>query len=116
MNLIVILVVAIVFIALGYFVHAKRVDRTNIKPDNKKATPARMFMDALGPIIGPITAVLWGWVPALIWVVLGTFFIGWVQDYTSIMLGSPGREPELRRRSRSTTCPSGSYPWACWVD
>ncbi len=108
MNSMLILAVAVVFIVLGYFVYARRIDRNVIKPDNKKATPAKMFMDgvdftpanrnvlfgyqfksiaALGPIIGPITAVLWGWVPALIWVVLGTFFIGWVQDYTSIMLG-----------------------------
>jgi carbon starvation protein len=108
MNSLVILGIAIVFIVLGYYGYAKRVDRRILKPDDKKATPAKMFMDgvdftpanrnvlfgyqfksiaALGPIIGPITAVLWGWVPALIWVVFGTFFIGWVQDYTSIMLG-----------------------------
>jgi carbon starvation protein len=42
---------------------------------------------ALGPILGPIIAVQWGWLPALLWIVVGTFFIGWVQDYTSIMIG-----------------------------
>jgi carbon starvation protein len=42
---------------------------------------------ALGPIVGPIVAVRWGWLPALLWVVLGTMFIGWVQDYASIMVG-----------------------------
>ncbi|MDP3184260.1 MAG: carbon starvation CstA family protein, partial [Anaerolineales bacterium] len=42
---------------------------------------------ALGPILGPIIAVQWGWLPALLWIILGTFFIGWVQDYTSIMIG-----------------------------
>jgi len=38
---------------------------------------------ALGPITGPIVAVQWGWLPALIWIIGGTFFIGWVQDYAS---------------------------------
>jgi carbon starvation protein len=108
MNALVILACGLAFIAIGYFVYAKSIDRRVIKPDDKKATPAKMFMDgvdftpanrnvlfgyqfksiaALGPIIGPITAVLWGWVPALLWVIFGTFFIGWVQDYSSIILG-----------------------------
>ena len=38
------------------------------------------------PIIGPIIAIQWGWLPALIWILLGTLFIGWVQDYTSAMI------------------------------
>jgi len=41
---------------------------------------------ALGPIVGPIVAVRWGWLPALLWILLGTFFIGWVQDYASIVV------------------------------
>jgi carbon starvation protein len=31
--------------------------------------------------------VRWGWLPALAWIILGTFFIGWVQDYSSIVIG-----------------------------
>jgi len=42
---------------------------------------------ALGPITGPIIAVQWGWLPALAWVILGTFFIGWVQDYGAMIMG-----------------------------
>ena len=39
-----------------------------------------------GPIVGPITAALvFGWGPALVWIVLGAIFIGGVQDYTSMM-------------------------------
>ncbi len=108
MNALVILAFGVFFIIVGYFVYAKLIDKRVIKPDDKKATPAKMFMDgvdftpanrnvlfgyqfksiaALGPIIGPITAVQWGWVPALLWIVFGTFFIGWVQDYSSIVLG-----------------------------
>ncbi len=108
MSALVILAIGIAAIVVGYFVYAKSVERKVIVPDDKKATPAKMFMDgvdftpanrnvlfgyqfksiaALGPIVGPITAVMWGWVPALLWVVFGTFFIGWVQDYTSIILG-----------------------------
>ena len=39
-----------------------------------------------GPIVGPIAAgMVFGWGPALIWIVLGSIFIGGVQDYTSMM-------------------------------
>ena len=105
---IVILILGFVTIAVGYAWYAKTIDRNIIQPDDKKATPARMYMDgvdftpanrnvlfgyqfksiaALGPIVGPIVAVQYGWLPALAWIILGTFFIGWVQDYASIMLG-----------------------------
>jgi len=104
----VILLVGIVAIALGYFMYARTIDRTVVRPDDRKATPATMYMDgvdftpanrnvlfgyqfksiaALGPIVGPIVAVQWGWLPALLWIILGTLFIGWVQDYASIIIG-----------------------------
>jgi carbon starvation protein len=108
MNALIILILAVVGIAVGYGVYARFIDRTVIAPNPNKATPAKMYMDgvdftpaarnvlfgyqfksiaALGPILGPIVAVQWGWLPALLWIILGTFFIGWVQDYTSIMIG-----------------------------
>jgi carbon starvation protein len=108
MNSLLVLLLGAVAIVLGYFVYARHIDRKVVQPDAKKATPARMYMDgvdftpanrnvlfgyqfksiaALGPITGPIIAVQWGWLPALAWVILGTFFIGWVQDYGSMMMG-----------------------------
>jgi len=42
---------------------------------------------ALAPLTGPIVAVQWGWLPALLWIILGVFFIGWVQDYGSLIMG-----------------------------
>jgi carbon starvation protein len=45
---------------------------------------------ALGPIVGPIVALRWGWLPTLLWIIVGVFFIGWVQDYASAVV--PMRE------------------------
>ncbi|HEY9076382.1 MAG TPA: carbon starvation CstA family protein [Anaerolineaceae bacterium] len=108
MNSLLVLLIGVVFIGVGYFLYARFINRTVLEPDDRKATPAKMYMDgvdftpanrnvlfgyqfksiaALGPIVGPIVAVQWGWLPALLWIVLGTFFIGWVQDYSAIMLG-----------------------------
>ena len=108
MNAAVIAVLGGFMIWLAYTRYARRIDQEVIQPDPKKATPARMYMDgvdymptsrhvlygyhfksiaAAGPIVGVITATnLWGWMPSLLWLVLGVTFIGWVSDYSAIML------------------------------
>jgi len=108
MNTLWIVVIAILTISLAYNLYAKRIDRNVIQSDAGRATPARMYMDgvdfmptsrnvlfgyhfkaiaAAGPIVGPITAAnLWGWSPSLAWLVLGVTFIGWVSDYSAIMV------------------------------
>jgi carbon starvation protein len=48
----------------------------------------------LGPLLGPAIAVIWGWVPALLWIVLGCIFVGAVHDL-GCMYSS------LRNRARS---------------
>jgi carbon starvation protein len=108
MNTLWIVVIATVVIYLAYNFYARRVDRDVIQSDGKRATPATMYMDgvdfmptsknvlygyhfksiaAAGPIVGPITAAnLWGWFPSLLWLVIGVSFIGWVSDYSAIMV------------------------------
>jgi carbon starvation protein len=39
-----------------------------------------------GPIVGPAIGVIWGWVPALLWVVFGSIFIGAVHDLGSLVV------------------------------
>jgi carbon starvation protein len=108
MNTLYIVIIAVLTIYIIYNFYARRIDRNIIQSDAKKATPARMYMDgvdfmptsrnvlygyhfksiaAAGPIVGVITAAnLWGWLPALLWLVIGVSFIGWVSDYTAIMV------------------------------
>ena len=108
MNSVWIVIIGIATVYLAYNFYARRIDRNVIQSDRKRATPARMYMDgvdfmptsrnvlfgyhfkaiaAAGPIVGPITAAnLWGWSPALAWLILGVSFIGWVSDYSAIMV------------------------------
>ncbi len=39
-----------------------------------------------GPIVGPALAVIWGWVPALLWVLFGSIFIGAVHDFGALVV------------------------------
>ena len=38
------------------------------------------------PIIGPCIAAFWGWLPALLWVILGTIFMGAVHDFGALVI------------------------------
>lgn len=38
----------------------------------------------LGPIVGPAIAVMWGWGPALLWVIFGSIFLGAVHDLATL--------------------------------
>jgi carbon starvation protein len=40
-----------------------------------------------GPIVGPLLAVsIWGWLPSIVWIILGTIFIGGVHDFCSLII------------------------------
>src|SRR5512136_1555923 len=110
MNTLIAVVLGAANFFLGYKYYAQPIDKNIVKSDPKKATPAKMYMDgvdfspasrnvlygfqfksiaAAGPITGVITAaLLWGWLPALIWLLLGVTFIGWVQDYAAMMMSA----------------------------
>ena len=108
MNSLWVVIIGLVVIYVGYNFYARRIDRTVIQADPKRATPATMYMDgadfvptsrfvlygyhfksiaAAGPIVGVITAAnLWGWLPSIIWLMVGVTFIGWASDYSAIMM------------------------------
>jgi len=44
-----------------------------------------------GPIVGPAIAVFWGWLPALLWVVFGSIFIGAVHDFSALIVSLRNR-------------------------
>ena len=39
-----------------------------------------------GPIVGPAIAIIWGWVPALVWILIGSIFMGAVHDFGSMVI------------------------------
>lgn len=44
-----------------------------------------------GPIVGPAIAVFWGWLPALLWVLVGSIFIGAVHDFGALVISLRSR-------------------------
>jgi len=107
MNSLIIVIITLGLFILAYRFYAKRLESL-WQIDPKRPTPAFSKYDSVdfipaknwlvifghhfasiagaGPIIGPVIAVmLWGWLPAVLWVVLGTIFIGGVHDFGALI-------------------------------
>lgn len=104
MNGLTILAFAIVVLFLGYRVYARWLEKTwGIDPNAK--TPAQVLNDGqdytpanrwsvfahqftsitgAGPVTGPIIAAMFGWLPALLWMLIGSIFFGCVQDFSAL--------------------------------
>lgn len=105
MNSVIILILGIVGMLCGYFFYSKFVASRILGLDNTRPTPSHSLQDGVdyvptnkfvlwghhftsvagaAPIIGPAIAVIWGWVPAFIWVVFGTVFMAGVHDMSAV--------------------------------
>jgi carbon starvation protein len=67
--------------------HAMR-DDVDYVPTNKYVLFGHHFASIAGlaPMLGPAIAVIWGWAPALCWVVFGTLLVGAVHDFSALVL------------------------------
>ncbi len=107
MNSALITAVSLLLFYLGYKFYSKFISEKIYDLDNSKKTPSHEFQDAIdyvptnkhilfghhftsiagaAPIIGPCIAVYWGWLPALLWIVLGTIFMGAVHDFGALVI------------------------------
>lgn len=98
------LLCSLIFIAAYVFYGAWLAKKWGI--DAKRPTPAHVQQDGVdymptrpvvllghhfssiagaGPIVGPITAAVFGWVPVVLWILIGSIFFGGVQDYGSLV-------------------------------
>jgi len=100
--------VAGLFFSFGILVYAKYIEKTFeiskeaktpafTKYDGVDFIPARNWLILFGhhfssiagaaPIVGPVIAVsIWGWGASLVWIILGSVFIGGLHDFTSLIV------------------------------
>lgn len=112
-----------VFIALGagvlylvaYHTYGKFLGRKIFKLDPQAVCPSKEFEDNIdfvptkkpilfghhytsiagtGPIVGPAVAIIWGWIPAMVWILVGSIFMGAVHDFGAMVVS-------LRNQGRS---------------
>ncbi len=104
MNAVLVLIVALVVLALGYKFYGTWLEKSwGVDPNQK--TPSHEMEDGVdyvpakapvlmghhfssiagaGPINGPIQAAVFGWVPVVLWVLVGGIFFGGVHDFGAL--------------------------------
>ena len=107
-----------VLYALGYLVYARFLSRkvfglrphvttpAHLLEDGVDYVPTRRFVlfghhfasiTGLSPMLGPAIAVIWGWLPAMLWVVLGALLVGCVHDFGALVVS-------VRAQGKSIGC------------
>ncbi|MGB3861816.1 MAG: carbon starvation protein A [Candidatus Aminicenantaceae bacterium] len=124
MNTLIIAFVLILWLYLGYRIYGNFIEKRVVQADKERITPARELNDGIdyspakktvlfghhfssiagaGPIIGPLLGVLYfGWLGALLWVAIGSVFLGAVHDYTSLMTSVQNKGKSLADISEKT--------------
>ncbi|MEX2081710.1 MAG: carbon starvation CstA family protein, partial [Dehalococcoidia bacterium] len=109
MSAIVLAVLGLLGFFTGYRIYSKFIAEKIFRLDPNFVTPAHEFEDGVdfvptnrfvlwghhftavagaAPIVGPAIAVIWGWLPAFIWVVIGTIFFAGVHDAGALWASS----------------------------
>ncbi|MGD8719363.1 MAG: carbon starvation protein A [Candidatus Zixiibacteriota bacterium] len=129
MSGIVLIIISLALLGLGYVVYGRFVSR-RLGVDPSRPTPAHQHHDGVdyvpakapvvmghhfasiagaGPIVGPIIAIKYGWLPVLLWVLLGVVFVGGVHDFAALMASVRHRGKSLGELLEAYVGPAGKY-------
>lgn len=107
MNAILVAIIGLAVFAFGYRYYSKFIAEKIYRLDPDFITPAHKYKDGVdfvptnkfvlwghhftsvagaAPILGPAIAVYWGWLPAFLWVILGTVFAAGVHDFGTLAM------------------------------
>jgi len=107
MNSAYLAVITLLSFYLGYHFYSRFISDKILGLDEDLTTPAHEFNDGVdfvptkrhilfghhftsiagaAPIIGPCIAAYWGWLPALLWIIFGTIFMGAVHDFGALVV------------------------------
>jgi len=122
-NALLLAVIGVGIMLAGYFLYSKYLSKRVFKLNDAYKTPAHQFNDGTdyvptnrfvlwghhftsvagaAPIVGPAIAVIWGWLPAFLWVVFGTVFFAGMHDLGSLWASA-------RNKGQSLGTLSGRY-------
>ncbi len=109
MNTIILMVLSFVGYIIAYRLYGRYIARKILVTSDKNLMPAHELKDGIdyvptkksivfghhfttiagvGPIVGPAIGVIWGWVPAFLWVFIGSIFMGAVHDFATLVISA----------------------------
>lgn len=123
MNSLVLAILGVAMMVAGYLLYSKYLGKSIFRLSKNYTTPAHRLKDGVdyvptnkyvlwghhftsvagaAPIIGPAVAVIWGWLPAFLWVTIGTVFIAGMHDLGALWASQ-------RHKGQSIGTLSGRY-------
>src|SRR5690625_3106871 len=123
MNSVILALIGVAMMLAGYYLYSQFLSKRIYKLDANFETPAHTHEDGVdyvptnkyvlwghhftsvagaAPIVGPAVAVIWGWLPAFLWVTIGTVFFAGMHDLGALWAS-------VRHRGQSIGTLSGRY-------
>jgi len=123
MNPLLLIVITIVGYLVAYRLYGRFLGKKIFRLDALRKVPAVEFEDGVdyvptrksvifghhytsiagtGPIVGPAIAIIWGWLPAVLWIIFGSIFLGAVHDLGALVIS-------LRNQGVSISEVTGKY-------
>ncbi|MFO7934380.1 MAG: carbon starvation protein A [Bacteroidales bacterium] len=130
MNSLLLIILAIAGYLIAYRVYGRFIGRKVLRVTGLQKMPAHEFRDGvdyvptkthiifghhfttiagLGPIVGPAIGIIWGWLPAFLWVFLGSIFMGAVHDFSTLVVSARNRGKSIGQMTGDIISPSTRY-------
>lgn len=130
MNSLLLIIIALVGYLAAYRIYGHYLGNKILKLTAKRIMPAHELNDGvdyvptkrnivfghhfttiagLGPIVGPAIGIIWGWLPAFLWVFLGSIFMGAVHDFTTLVISARNKGRSIGELTGEIISPSTRY-------
>ncbi|MEN8228529.1 MAG: carbon starvation protein A [Bacteroidota bacterium] len=130
MNSLILVILAIVGYLLAYRFYGRYLGRKILQLSSSRVMPSHELKDGvdfvptkphiifghhfttiagLGPIVGPAIGIIWGWLPAFLWVFLGSIFMGAVHDFSTLVVSARNRGKSIGELTGNIISPSTRY-------
>ena len=130
MNSLILVILAMIGYLLAYRFYGRFLGRKVFRLSAERVMPAHEFKDGvdfvptklniifghhfttiagLGPIVGPAIGIIWGWLPAFLWVFLGSIFMGAVHDFSTLVISARNRGRSIGELTADIISPSTRY-------
>lgn len=89
----------------------EREDGVDFVPTKRRIIFGHHFttIAGLGPIVGPAIGIIWGWLPAFLWVFLGSILMGAVHDFSTLVVSARSRGRSMGELTGEIISPSTRY-------
>lgn len=130
MNSLLLILIALLGYLLAYRFYGRYLGRRLFQLSAHRLMPAHEFKDGvdfvpakaniifghhfttiagLGPIVGPAIGIIWGWLPAFLWVFLGSIFMGAVHDFTTLVVSARNKGKSIGELTGDIISPATRY-------